>query len=94
VALPAAPQRDAASAHLAFRPHAVRFDEGVVQDGLKLEGRVTGAEFLGEFVRYEIRVNDAVVTADQPHHRGGERIPEGTLLRMSVPATELRLIPG
>ena len=80
------------TAHLAFRPHAVRFNEDLPAEGLQLEGRVAGAEFLGEFMRYEIRVNQAIVTADQPHVRGTHRIAEGTLLRLSVPARELRLI--
>ena len=78
--------------HLAFRPHAVRFNEDPATEGLRLEGRVAGAEFLGEFMRYEIRVNQAIVTADQPHVRGTDRIAEGTFLRLSVPARELRLI--
>src|SRR6187431_167854 len=64
------------TAHLAFRPHAVRLDEAVPADGLQLEGRVASAEFLGEFMRYEIRVNEAIVTADQPHVRGTDRIVE------------------
>ena len=93
VTLPASMASDARSAgHLAFRPHAVRFNEASAAEGLQLEGRVTGAEFLGEFMRYEIRVNQAIVTADQPHVRGTDRIPEGTSLRLSVPARELRLI--
>jgi hypothetical protein len=45
-------------------------------------------------MRYEIRVNDATVTADQPHRRGADRIAEGVLLKLSVPAAELRLIAG
>jgi iron(III) transport system ATP-binding protein len=95
VALPASMASGARSAaHLAFRPHAVRFNESFPAEGLQLEGRVAGAEFLGEFMRYEIRVNEAIVTADQPHHRGSDRIVEGTALRLSVPAAELRLIAG
>ena len=93
ITLPASMATGARStAHLAFRPHAVRFNEAVPAEGLQLEGRVASAEFLGEFMRYEIRVNQAIVTADQPHVRGTDRIAEGTLLRLSVPARELRLI--
>ena len=80
------------AAHLAFRPHAVRFNEAVPTDGLQLEGWVSSTEFLGEFMRYEIRVHQGFVTADQPHVRGTDRIAEGTFLRLSVPARELRLI--
>jgi iron(III) transport system ATP-binding protein len=94
VELPAAMGAGPPAAHLAFRPHAVRFGADAPGGGLRLEGKVAGSEFLGEFVRYEIRVNGAIVTADQPHHRGGDRIAEGTLLELTVPAAELRLIPG
>jgi iron(III) transport system ATP-binding protein len=94
VELPAAMPARGPAAHLAFRPHAVRFGDAAAGDALRLEGRVASAEFLGEFVRYEIRVGAAVVTADSPHHRGGDRIPEGTLLKLNVPASELRLIAG
>ncbi len=79
-------------AQLAFRPHAVRFDESDPTESLRLAGHVAGTEFLGEFMRYQIRVNQAIVIADQPHVRGSERLPEGTALRLSVPAHELRLI--
>ena len=92
VTLPTSMASSPSAGHLAFRPHAVRFDEDPGTEVLRLEGRVAGAEFLGEFMRYEIRVNQAIVTADQPHVRGTERIPEGTCLRLSVPAGELRLI--
>ena len=82
-------------ASLAFRPHAVQFDAAerrTGDDSLRLEGRIAGSEFLGEFMRYEIRVNDAIVTADQPHARGTDRLAVGTALSLSVPARELRVI--
>jgi len=78
--------------HLAFRPHAVRFDEAPDPGNLELEGSIAGGEFLGEFMRYEVRVNQAIVTADQPHLRGTDRIPEGSPVRLSIASRELRLI--
>jgi iron(III) transport system ATP-binding protein len=93
VSLPAAlASSTGAAAQLAFRPHAVQFRQGAATDELRLEGRVAGGEFLGEFMRYEIEVNRAVVIADQPHVRGMKRIAPGTLLKLSVPAAELRII--
>jgi iron(III) transport system ATP-binding protein len=92
-ALPASLAHTARSGvNLAFRPHAVALHDDGSPDALRLEGRVAGAEFLGEFVRYEIQVNDAIVTADQPHHRGGDRLAAGTAVRLCIPARELRLI--
>ena len=78
---------------LAFRPHAVHFVEGdAAPPGLALDGAVEGAEFLGEFLRYEIRVGAAVVTADIPHARGRAPIAPGTAVALSVPAAELRFV--
>ena len=49
-------------------------------------------EFLGEFLRYEIRVGEALVTADIPHARGQEPIAAGTPVALAVPASELRFV--
>ncbi len=92
-ALPSAlPHAGTSRVHLAFRPHAVRFDQAPGAGNLELEGSIVGGEFLGEFMRYEVRVNQAIVTADQPHLRGTERLPEGTRVRLSIASRELRLI--
>lgn len=78
---------------LAFRPHAVRFDASdVASDDLVMQGRVEDTEFLGEFLRYEVKVNGALVKADIAHHRGGQPLPRGTSVRMAVPARELRFV--
>jgi iron(III) transport system ATP-binding protein len=76
----------------AFRPHAVSFG-GEAPGGLELDGVVEGGEFLGEFMRYEVRVGDALIIADQPHLRGRELLAKGTRVRMCVPAGEVRVIP-
>ena len=50
---------------LAFRPHAVHFDgDGRTpsEGSIRLDGAVEGSEFLGELLRYEIRVGEALVT--------------------------------
>ena len=53
---------------------------------------VEGGEFLGEFMRYEMRVSGALVIADQPHLRGGEPRRSERTVRTRVPAREVRLI--
>ncbi|MCC7327232.1 MAG: ABC transporter ATP-binding protein [Burkholderiales bacterium] len=91
--LPPSVERAARSdVHLAFRPHVVRLNEIPDSDGLRLEGQIAGSEFMGEFVRYEIRVHQAIVIADQSHARGADRIADGTPVRLSVPAGELRVM--
>ena len=57
-----------------------------------MQGVIDGGEFLGEFMRYEVRVGEAIVIADQPHSRGSEPMPAGTPVRLAVQAHEIRLI--
>jgi iron(III) transport system ATP-binding protein len=93
VALPASlAATGAEKVDLAFRPHAVAFGEASGAEALEMQGVIDASEFLGEFVRYEVRVAEASVVADLPHARGGERLPKGTAVRLTVPASELRLI--
>ncbi|PWB66805.1 MAG: polyamine ABC transporter ATP-binding protein, partial [Betaproteobacteria bacterium] len=71
VALPAGVEPPAGAFDLAFRPHAVSVAEAPAGErDLALAGAVESAEFLGEFLRYEIRVGEALVIADVPHARG------------------------
>jgi iron(III) transport system ATP-binding protein len=79
-------------AQLAFRPHAVSVDGPALPGAVELDGVVAGAEFLGEYVRYEVRVGSALVTADRAHLAGSARIPNGTPVRLRVPASEVRVL--
>ena len=95
VALPEGVRPPAGDYNLAFRPHAARLrtDAGSIDPGsLALAGAVEGAEFLGEFLRYEIRVAGASVTVDVPHARGHAPLPPGTPVSLAVPAEELRFV--
>ncbi|MDQ3028234.1 MAG: ABC transporter ATP-binding protein [Pseudomonadota bacterium] len=95
VALPATLDAgESRQAELAFRPHAVQVDLDRVSNTaqLQLEGIVEASEFLGEFVRYEVRVGSATVIADRPHHRGSATLAKGLPVRLSVPPTEMRII--
>ena len=77
---------------VAFRPHAVEIDATPAPGALELEGVVEGGEFLGEFVRYEVKVGDARVIADQMHLRGGQPIANGSRVRLAIPPGEIRII--
>ena len=83
---------EAARVELAFRPHAVAFEPHPGCDQVEMQGVIDGGEFLGEFMRYEVRVGEAIVIADQPHSRGSEPMPAGTPVRLAVQAHEIRLI--
>lgn len=80
---------------LAFRPHAVRFVEDAhsqLQDNLALQGVIQDSEFLGEFIRYEVRVGQAMVKADIPHARGVAPLLIGAHIHLRIPAQELRFV--
>jgi iron(III) transport system ATP-binding protein len=80
-----------AGGEIAFRPHAVSFDD-VPGEALRLEGIVEASEFLGEFVRYDVRVGDSVIVADRPHVRGHAPLPQGSAVRIAIPEREIRVI--
>ena len=80
---------------LAFRPHAVRFandPQTDLQGNLALQGVIEDSEFLGEFLRYEIRVGQERVKADIPHSRGRTPLTAGSRVDLRIPAQELRFV--
>jgi iron(III) transport system ATP-binding protein len=84
---------ESARVEIAFRPHAVDLDGRAEADSVELDGVVDGGEFLGEFMRYEVRVQGgAVVIADRPHRRGEPALEHGTPVHMTIAAGEVRLI--
>jgi iron(III) transport system ATP-binding protein len=98
VALPASLRvTEAAELEIAFRPHVVELEPAGAAaraDAVQLVGTVEGGEFLGEFMRYEIRVGSATVIADRPHAWGGERLAPGSPVALSVASREVRVIQG
>ena len=92
VALPAGVEPPAGEYDLAFRPHAVSVVDAAGPEALALRGAVENAEFLGEFLRYEIRVGEGLVIADIPHARGRAPIAPGTAISLAIPASELRFV--
>jgi iron(III) transport system ATP-binding protein len=92
VALPASLNAAPADpVEIAFRPHAIHFRPAEAND-LALSGVIEGGEFLGEFMRYEVRVGRALLIADQPHLRGQQALPRGTTVSLAIPAREIRVI--
>jgi iron(III) transport system ATP-binding protein len=96
VALPQAVEAPASGClEIAFRPHAIALTpagSSGAGDGIRLDGVIEDGEFLGEFMRYEVRVGSARVIADHPHAWGGERLAQGTPVSLAVPAREVRVI--
>jgi iron(III) transport system ATP-binding protein len=80
---------------VAFRPHAAALrvaPAAPVADELTLSGAVDAIEFLGEFVRYDVKVGDTHYIADVSHARDRVPLPKGTAVVIGVPATELRAL--
>lgn len=82
---------ESGAVEIAFRPHAVAFGSAG-PDAFALDGVIEGGEFLGEFMRYEVRVGSAVVVADRAHLWGGEVLEKGARVRLSVAPREIRLV--
>ena len=80
---------------IAIRPHALVLAEQ--RDGsakVWLEGTVTEREFLGEFVRYGIKVGDTHLIADQSHYVGGATYDPGTRIHVGIDPAQVRLLPS
>ncbi|THT99335.1 ABC transporter ATP-binding protein [Lampropedia puyangensis] len=81
---------------LSFRPHSVLIQpEGdqVDQRYLWIPGVVERSEFLGEFTRYEVRVGELMVTADQSHFAGLSTFPRGAGVSVGLEPSQIRLLP-
>jgi iron(III) transport system ATP-binding protein len=82
-----------AHVQIAFRPHAIALSSTpAASEGLRLAGTIEAAEFLGEFMRYDVRVGDALLVADEPHVRGTTALASGSAVHLAVPAAEIRVI--
>ena len=95
VALPASLTAPDPHGELAFRPHAVRLcagDTPAAHEQMRMAGVVQSQEFLGEFLRYQVRVGSGLVLVDQSHARGEQPLPVGAPVTLLVPAPEIRFI--
>ena len=95
LALPSVLVAPSEPSEIAFRPHAVRLcsaEQPPVAGHLQLSGVVHHQEFLGAFLRYEVRVGSALVLADQAHVCGQPSLPPGTAVSLLIPATEIRFM--
>jgi len=60
-----------------------------IDDALSLQGTVLQHSYLGSVYRHEIQVDEARIMVDNPH-----KMPIGTVVDVSVPATALSLFPA
>ena len=82
-------------AEIAIRPHALRLaPAGRPGDAgrIWLEGIVTEREFLGEFVRYRVKVGDTEFIADETHFIGGASHLPGARVRLGIDPAQVKLL--
>jgi iron(III) transport system ATP-binding protein len=80
---------------LSFRPHSLCIDAA---DGARdpryiwLPGIVEASEFLGEAMRYRVRVGGHSVCVDQPHRAGLSPHEAGSSIGLGLDRTQVRLL--
>jgi iron(III) transport system ATP-binding protein len=87
----------AGAAEFAIRPHALQLAApgGPVDSGrIWVDGTVTEREFLGEFVRYIVRVGTVELIVDQPHYMREAGFAPGAAVRVGINPAQARLLPA
>ena len=85
----------AGPAEIAIRPHALMLaaPERAREPGRAwVSGTVVSREFLGEFVRYTVRVGDTDLVADQPHHTGEPGFAPGAAVKIGINPAQVKIL--
>ena len=85
----------AGAAEFAIRPHALQLAApGGPMDGGRVwvDGTVIEREFLGEFVRYNVKAKSADLVVDQPHYMGEAGFAPGAAVRVGINPAQARLL--
>ena len=97
LSLRGAPAAAAGEVEIAFRPHVVTLaDAGAALDGslVWLNGIVAGREFLGEFIRYVVKVGTTEIVADQAHYTEARTFAPGEPVNLGIQPAQVRLLPA
>ncbi|HSE00411.1 MAG TPA: ABC transporter ATP-binding protein [Burkholderiales bacterium] len=84
-------------AEIAIRPHAMQLTApGTPPDRGRswLEGTVTEREFLGEFVRYNVKVGTGSLIVDQPHYIGEAGFAPGVHVKVGINPAQVKVLQG
>ena len=85
-------------AEIAIRPHAMQLAApGRPLDSGRtwLDGTVSEREFLGEFVRYNVKVGAGNLVVDQPHYMGEPGFAPGAGVKVGINPAQVKLLkPG
>ncbi len=77
---------------LSIRPHALTIAAERSAHGLWFDGEVQESEFLGEFTRYQLRVGQALLTADAPHLSATPIYARGDHVQVAIDPAEVRVL--
>ena len=97
LALRGAPTVATGNVEIAFRPHVVTIaGAGAPLDGSLawLKGVVAAREFLGEFIRYVVKVGTAEIVADQAHYTEAHTFAPGEAVNLGIQPAQIRLLPA
>jgi iron(III) transport system ATP-binding protein len=82
-------------ASIAFRPHGVILATHETDPSrLWLSGSISEREFMGEFVRYHVRVGGADLIADQPHYLGMADFGRDATVRLGIDPAQIQVLRG
>jgi len=94
VTIPAA-SASSGPAEIAIRPHAMQLAmPGSSRDGARswLDGTVAAREFLGEFVRYNVKVGTTELVVDQPHYMGERGFAPGARVMVGINPAQVKVL--
>jgi iron(III) transport system ATP-binding protein len=80
---------------VAIRPHAMQLampSASLDRARTWLDGSVSEREFLGEFVRYSVKVGGAELIVDQPHYIGEPGFAPGTRVKVGINPAQVKLL--
>ena len=69
---------------------------GAAHDGalVWIEGTVAGREFLGEFIRYVVKVGTIEIVADQAHYTDARKFEPGEAVSLGIQPEQIRVLPA
>ena len=77
---------------LSIRPHALTIAATRGARGIWFDGEIQESEFLGEFTRYQVRVGQALLTADAPHLSATPIYARGARVQVAIDPAEVRVL--
>jgi iron(III) transport system ATP-binding protein len=87
--------RDSGEAIMAIRPHTLSLSKTPGDSArVWVQGTILEREFVGEFVRYTVKVHEQSIIADQAHHIGRAPHESGTVIHVGMDPAQARVLPS